>query len=220
MTYAGRLDPMAAGVLVILTGEKNKERETYTGLDKDYEFEFALGIETDTYDTLGKVTAAAGGPAAADLDSVRDALKKYQGTIIQRYPPFSSKVIDGTPMFILARKGLLKDSEIPSHEVVASKLELVGSRTVSREEFKKSIFDPINAVIGDFRQKEILSHWEAYFATAPEEFTLYKARVSCGSGFYVRELVHDIGQDLKTRAVTTSILRTRVGEYHIKDSVR
>ena len=37
MTYAGRLDPMASGVLVILVGEECKKKEKYLKLDKEYE---------------------------------------------------------------------------------------------------------------------------------------------------------------------------------------
>src|SRR3989344_4155540 len=53
MTYAGRLDPMAEGKLLILTGEDCKRRERYDGLDKEYVFEIAFGIESDTGDILG-----------------------------------------------------------------------------------------------------------------------------------------------------------------------
>ena len=36
MTYAGRLDPMAEGLLIILTGEECKNKEKYLVLDKEY----------------------------------------------------------------------------------------------------------------------------------------------------------------------------------------
>ena len=55
MTYAGRLDPMASGLLVILAGEETKNKEKYLGLDKEYEFEVLFGFSTDTYDILGKI---------------------------------------------------------------------------------------------------------------------------------------------------------------------
>ncbi|MBP6060753.1 MAG: hypothetical protein KA515_01980, partial [Candidatus Pacebacteria bacterium] len=55
ITYAGRLDPMASGVLVLLAGEKTKEKDKYLFLDKEYEFEVLFGFATDTYDILGKV---------------------------------------------------------------------------------------------------------------------------------------------------------------------
>jgi len=56
LTYAGRLDPMAEGKLLILIGEECKEKEKYLGLDKEYEVAIILGLETDTYDALGIVS--------------------------------------------------------------------------------------------------------------------------------------------------------------------
>ena len=53
MTYAGRLDPMAEGVLLILAGKTVYEKEKYLKLDKEYEGEILFGFETDTYDILG-----------------------------------------------------------------------------------------------------------------------------------------------------------------------
>ncbi|MDE1875022.1 MAG: hypothetical protein KGI79_02395 [Patescibacteria group bacterium] len=234
MTYAGRLDPMAEGVLVVLVGEANKDREAYTGLDKDYEFEFILGVETDTFDVLGKIMAMkadapAGAPAGATPSAevaVKSALAKYLGTFEQRYPSFSSKVVDGTPLFELARRGDLSEKDIPTHKVTVSAIELVSTRTVAKDVFVEMIHKDISAVRGDFRQKDILSLWnkylsgEAHGVPMPAAFVLYKARVSCGSGFYVRQLVSDLGHDLGTGAVTVSILRTRVGKYRLADSIQ
>ena len=225
ITYAGRLDPMAEGVLLVLTGEKNKERETYTALDKDYEFEFILGIETDTHDVLGKITSAT---KNSDIDKkitekeVEKTLKKYTGKFMQKYPAYSSKVVNGTPLYNLARKGKIGTVVMPKHEVEVKKIELIGSRGISPADFKRYIEDAVNAVVGDFRQKEILKTWDAYFEKViktDDSFLVYKARVTSGGGFYVRQLVSDIGRDLSTGAVTTSILRTRVGEYKLKNSI-
>ena len=58
MTYAGRLDPMASGVLLVLAGEETKNKDKYLGLDKEYDFEILFGFATDTYDILGKVIKA------------------------------------------------------------------------------------------------------------------------------------------------------------------
>jgi tRNA U55 pseudouridine synthase TruB len=51
--YAGRLDPMAEGQLLILVGDTCKERDKYLNLDKEYEFEILLGLKSDTKDLLG-----------------------------------------------------------------------------------------------------------------------------------------------------------------------
>lgn len=219
MTYAGRLDPMAEGVLVLLTGEKNKEREVYTGLPKEYEFEFMLGVTTDTYDLLGKVTSTKEVRGISEGDVVRE-LKKYEGTFEQSYPAYSSKVVDGKQLFEYARAGTIGKIVLPKHSVTVEKVSLESTRTLSREDFLKETVRAIESVTGDFRQKEIVTLWKKYAETAPETLTVYKARVSCGSGFYVRQLVSDVGNALGTGAVTCRILRTRVGEYRIEDSIR
>lgn len=222
MTYAGRLDPMAEGLLLVLSGEKNKERESYTGLGKDYEFEFILGVDTDTHDVLGLCDRAqAGNRTEASEEDIRAALKKYTGAFKQRYPAYSSKVVNGIPLFDYARRGKIESIVRPEHEVTVAKLEFVGSRAVSKEALWKDIETSVKAVHGDFRQKDILKGWQEFFdGTDKSEFTIYKAKVSCGSGFYVRQLVSDLGKDLGTGAVTISILRTRVGEYKLAESIR
>jgi tRNA pseudouridine55 synthase len=57
MTYAGRLDPIASGVLLVLTGGRVHEKESYLGLPKTYECTALLGVATDTYDVLGMIDA-------------------------------------------------------------------------------------------------------------------------------------------------------------------
>ncbi len=52
-TYAGRLDPLASGKLLVLLGEECKRKDTYTGLDKEYEVSILLDLATDTGDLLG-----------------------------------------------------------------------------------------------------------------------------------------------------------------------
>lgn len=53
MAYAGRLDPMAEGKLLVLQGDECKVQEKYHSLDKEYEFEVLFGVSSDTADVLG-----------------------------------------------------------------------------------------------------------------------------------------------------------------------
>ena len=53
--YAGRLDPMAEGVMIILVGDENKKREKYLDLNKKYEVGILFGVSTDTHDVLGLI---------------------------------------------------------------------------------------------------------------------------------------------------------------------
>lgn len=56
MAYAGRLDPMASGKLLVLLGDECKNQTAYHGLDKEYEFSVLLGIGSDSHDVLGRLT--------------------------------------------------------------------------------------------------------------------------------------------------------------------
>ncbi len=46
-----------------------------------------------------------------------------------------------------------------------------------------------------------------------------KLRVHCSKGSYIRTLCHDIGKKLQVGAVMTSLERTRVGQFQLKDSI-
>lgn len=57
LTYAGRLDPLAEGLLIVLGGEECKKKEQFLAVDKVYECTVLLGFATDTGDVLGLLTA-------------------------------------------------------------------------------------------------------------------------------------------------------------------
>jgi tRNA pseudouridine55 synthase len=52
---------------------------------------------------------------------------------------------------------------------------------------------------------------------SPPEVTL---RLSCSSGFYVRSLAHDLGQHLSCGATLKSLVRTRIGPYHLEEAFK
>jgi tRNA pseudouridine55 synthase len=53
MTYAGRLDPLAEGLLLVLVGDECKNKEKYLKFDRKYEVEGTFWFCTDIYDLLG-----------------------------------------------------------------------------------------------------------------------------------------------------------------------
>ncbi|HUD03977.1 MAG TPA: hypothetical protein VMR73_00600, partial [Candidatus Paceibacterota bacterium] len=140
MTYAGRLDPMAEGILIVLVGEETKKREEYTDLDKEYEFEWIFGIETDTYDLLGIVEPSLDSFFEPNEKKVKKWVTTQKGTFAQKYPPFSSKVVDGKPLFVWAKGGRFpKGFVVPEHEVEIKKIKYQGVHTLSRAELESYI---------------------------------------------------------------------------------
>lgn len=60
VSYGGRLDPMAEGVLLLLVGDANARRREYEHLEKEYEVTVLVGFSTDTGDLMGKITKVHG----------------------------------------------------------------------------------------------------------------------------------------------------------------
>ena len=89
LTYAGRLDPLAEGVLVVLSGEAVHEKDLVNKLDKEYESEFLFGIKTDTYDLLGIPKEINTTPPT--IESVVEKITTLVGHHYFPYPPYSSK---------------------------------------------------------------------------------------------------------------------------------
>jgi tRNA pseudouridine55 synthase len=220
LSYAGRLDPMAEGVLLVLVGEENKRREEYLKLPKVYEVQVLFGFATDTYDILGLVTARPNmwkGSEEEFQDTISKTLPQFLGKFMQQYPPYSSKPVQGKPLFQWAREGKLYEIQIPSHEVEVYNIELLTMQNITGEALEELISQQISSVEGDFRQEEIVKSWQKILATCRDEnFPVVTLRIECSSGTYVRGIAHELGKLLGTNAIAFHILRTQVGEFNLK----
>lgn len=221
VSYAGRLDPMAQGLLVLLIGEENKKRQSFEHMDKTYEFEFLGGIRTDTYDLLGMpISHSRLIPEANIAEKITALLPTYLGKQSQPFPPYSSKPVLGHPLYWWARAGKLDEIAIPEHDITISSLELLHETSLSATALHHSIKTRITNIIGDFRQKEILTSWEHYFrSTTSSSFPLIKLRISCSSGTYVRSIANSLGEKLGTGGLAYSIIRTQIGDFKLTDAI-
>ncbi len=216
MTYAGRLDPMAEGLLIVLTGENCKEKEKYLALDKEYEVEVLLGIGTDTGDVLGiarKLSATSLELQALHSEKLTAHSLKLEALVGRRrekYPSYSSKPVNGKPMFAWAREGVTPD-EIPEKEIEIYSIDLVGTREVSSKEIRKEAIERIQKVRGDFRQGESISCWQKI--ESDRVFHIIKIKVSCSTGAYMRTLAERIGKSLSVPALAWRIKRTSISSF-------
>jgi len=216
MTYAGRLDPMASGLLLILTGEECKNKEKYLNLDKEYEFQILFGFSTDTYDILGKVLQTA--PKALSGENLEKLIKKnlkfFRGEIIQKYPMYSSKTVAGKPLFSYARND--EEVVVPSRKVTIKNLKYLGVKRISSKSLLQNIEKRVNRVDGDFRQKAILKIWKKELSDAKmlRHFCVASFKTKCSSGTYVRTIANDLGVKINIPALAFSIKRTKIGKYN------
>jgi len=216
MTYAGRLDPMASGVLLVLVGEEIKNKEKYLKLDKEYEFSVLFGFATDTYDILGKCVKQG---LAQDLilnlleKNIKNNLKYFKGKLIQKYPMYSSKTVKGKPLFVYARSG--ENVEIPEREVSVKNLKFLKLRKINAKKLLENIEKRIAKVGGDFRQKEILKIWKDNLKNKKENYFIADLKIKCSSGTYVRVVANDLGERMQIPAIAFSIKRTKVGRFSL-----
>lgn len=213
ISYAGRLDPMAHGQMLLLVGEENKNREKYLNLDKTYEFTSCFGMQTDSYDFLGILKNINYQNPPQNLEPlIKEFINKSIGKQTQEYPPYSTKTVFGKPLFKWAREGQLEKIKIPKREIEIYSFELKQISNISQKNLKNYIFKNIKKLDGDFRQQEILEKWEEFFQKNEiPEFTTAIFQVSCSSGTYIRSLANRLGEVLTCKAITIEIHRTEVG---------
>lgn len=220
--YAGRLDPLAHGVLLLMVGEANKQRQKYLSLTKDYAFKMIFGIETDTYDVMGIIkNNKVVNPPKEIKDLLMKFMKQKIGRQQQLYPAFSSKTVDGKPLHWWAKQKKLSTITIPQKEITIEKFELIKLGQITTEDLKEKVNTSLKLVEGDFRQEKIFQRWDILFKNNPNHtFVTATCSITCSSGTYVRSLIHEFGKELRTGAIALDILRTRVGDHTIDQSLQ
>lgn len=220
ISYAGRLDPMAEGVLLLLLDNENKKRQNYENLTKDYVIDILFGVTTDSYDVLGKITNTRH-DIKVELSGFKAAVLGFKKRFEQSYPPYSSKPVGGKPLYYWSRKNELSKIKIPKKEVEIYDVRVLGIKNTTGKVLNKRMVTSIEKVDGDFRQEEILKGWSEFFIRNREKsFYTGKIWVKCSSGTYMRSLAVNIGIKLGVPALALKIKRTRVGEFTEKDSIR
>ncbi len=151
--HLGTLDPLATGVLVLVIDGATKCARLLDGGNKEYAAELVLGVETDTYDSVGTVTFR-GDASAVTGSAVMEALSKFTGKVQQVPPMYSSVKRNGVPLYKLARKGITverqsKDIEIYSIEATAIALPKVSFRVVcSKGTYVRAICHDLGKALG------------------------------------------------------------------------
>lgn len=212
MTYAGRLDPMASGALLVLAGSETKNKDKYISLDKEYKFDVLFGFSTDTYDILGMVTRShiLENTRVRDLEfEIKKHLKSFLGESNQKYPIYSSKTVFGKPLFKYAREG--KKVDIPIRKVFIKKLVFKKIKKINNKNLYKNIEKRIKKVKGDFRQDQILKLWKKSLMTKEKKFFIIATfETKCSSGTYVRNIANSLGERVNIPALAFSIKRTKI----------
>ncbi len=125
--HTGTLDPMAEGVLVVLTEKDTKRQAEFMKMQKEYVTEVALGLESDSYDLE---TALRRRPGDAKFTEPK------VGKFLQTVPSYSAVKLQGKRLYKLARSGAVANEELPKKEVELFELEKLKTEKRDFGEFK------------------------------------------------------------------------------------
>lgn len=218
VAHTGTLDPMAEGVVILLSGEKRYNKIDFAGWSKEYEFEILFGLSTDTFDPMGLLTAT-DFAFKFDRELFYKTISAFQPSYTQTYPPFSAKKVKGKPMHYYAQRGELDSISYPTLEAHIYSFEILGESWITIQDFLESTCSKITKVEGYFRQEAILKSWEDFRHKIDVHINLnlVKIKVIVSRGVYVRALAVDVASKLGTCALTYSIVRTQNGKYTKRD---
>lgn len=225
LSYAGRLDPMASGKLLVLIGEECKQQSDYHNLDKEYEFSVLFGISSDTQDVLGRLTPLTSVPDITE-NALEDTVESLIGEFTFPYPLFSAKTVKGKPLHMWTLEGRLDEIEIPTRTSTIYELALTDFKILPRQEIVATALQKINSFpevtdprkdLGkDFRRADIRIDWQelATDYSLPAEYSVATFRCICSSGAYMRTLATVIAEKCHTTGLAYHIHRTKIGHYN------
>ena len=109
--HCGTLDPFATGLLVLLVGKATRLQDQLMGCDKTYSGIIRLGVETDSQDRTGEITATHEIPTDLTLARLQQVADTFLGEQLQTPPMHSALKLNGQPLYKLARKGQTVERE-------------------------------------------------------------------------------------------------------------
>ena len=124
--HTGTLDPFASGLLLLCVGRATRLAEYFHLLPKTYSATAVLGVETDTEDHTGKVTAQTDEWQSVTLDGIERAMERHRGVQAQLPSSYSAKKVAGRRAYEVARAG--ETVELAARTVQVHRLEVVDVR--------------------------------------------------------------------------------------------
>ena len=205
--YCGRLDPMAQGVTVFLTGDMltSENIARWNSCRKTYRFCAVLGVHTDSYDCLGHISISED-IGASHVHSYDAALMALNGQEVwQEFPPLSAYRYKGRPLWVHARRGTLPQPMPGAMRQIYSITRKEKPRVMSMADYRAMVLDDISQLQSpeEFSVSTIREGWQKMGGLV--HLLEYEAVVS--SGTYIRGLVADTGRQLGIPAHAWRITR-------------
>jgi tRNA pseudouridine55 synthase len=207
--HLGTLDPMATGVLPLVTGSLTRIAQFYTASEKCYEGTVRFGFSTDTYDAEGE-PASVPQPITLNPGEVESLAARFRGIIEQTPPPFSAKKIQGVPAYKLARKQkevVLKPVQVEIKEFTILSVEADRARfraRVASGTYMRSVAHEMGQALACGAHLESLRRTAVAEFTLEDAHTLERLAASAGKSRSGKEVSLANANNVAPRNVSTS----------------
>ncbi|MDR9392660.1 MAG: tRNA pseudouridine(55) synthase TruB [Trueperaceae bacterium] len=210
--HAGTLDPLATGVLVLLTEEDTKLSPWLTGSTKRYLAWVAFGGATASGDAQGPLEARSD-PSALDADAIEAAARGFLDVTEQVPPRHSAVKIDGERAYAAAHRGEAY-AALPARPAGYRTVTLLG---VGPAEALPTTFAPS---AGGWRPAPPDAPGARAFERPPPLADLPVALfdVEVQAGTYLRAFARDLGEGLGVPAHLAGLVRTASGSVDLADA--
>ena len=114
--HCGTLDPLASGLLMLVSGCATRMVDRLTGQDKVYLAQLRLGQRSATDDAEGPIVDVAAPDPLPTTEDIAQALQAFVGALDQKPPIHSAIRVDGERLYKKARRG--EDIQVPLRSVI------------------------------------------------------------------------------------------------------
>ncbi len=203
--YTARLDPMAKGIVPFVTNDLCTNIKSHLGSDKTYQVKIIIGIQTDSDDPLGLITNFKS-IREDDFNEIWSRIINYLNlinntTFHQKYHHYSTKMLNHRRQKTM--------NVVDNHQVYFYDYEILGEDIYDYRTWSKKVIGLINSIdpTKNFRQEATIKQWEDIKV---EKLYYLKLKIKVSSGFFVRQLIRDISENIGIPLMCYNINRVSI----------
>lgn len=212
MGHAGTLDPLASGVLVLLTEEHTRLSTFLTASHKTYLAWVSFGATTRTLDAEGPLEGEAAAPETDGLaEIIRNTFRGFLELSEQVPPSFSAVRQAGIRGYEAARRGEAR--EMPARAAGYRDIRLLALADGLAGLPQRFVAD----ASGQWQPSEQGRNFTLPAELAQLPTAVFSIQVQAGT--YIRSFARDLGEQLGCGAFLSGLVRTAAGRITLDDTV-
>ena len=213
--HTGTLDPDAEGVLPMCLGNSTRICELIADREKEYVAVMRLGVQTDTQDMSGEILQR-----ISDQEIPAAILKSAEcGTAQKTKEPAAEETLQEQTELSLrgqSEEAVIADVILRTAATFTGQIEQIPPMYSAVKVNGKRLYDMARkGITVERKPRRITIH---ALEIEKIDLPLITMRVRCSKGTYIRTLCEDMGNALGTGAAMQSLLRTRVGQFTLKEA--